>query len=292
MIQRPQRSCAGLFAAALLALPGLLFAGLSSAKTPNDLEAIQREARIVADVIKSALRDEVREGMRVTSVESQYLARQGVLVSIDVHAPWITVNEQGNAEFEFDGTISIPEIPTMVENILQDLQINIAPYEPETLNELRDLRDEQRELRLEQRKIRASLRSTRRELVRTDEDGKRDELSEEIWRLEQELAEVDSQYNSLSAEIDEQYQRLRDYRDGFTAPKPPAAPDMDSLVARTACDYGATLKSLRSSEYLTIAIRRGEANQYYAFLMEHIKACSNRNMKPERLLELAYQYQG
>ena len=43
MIQRPQRSCAGLFAAALLALPGLLFAGLSSAKTPNDLEAIQRE---------------------------------------------------------------------------------------------------------------------------------------------------------------------------------------------------------------------------------------------------------
>ena len=83
------------------------------AKTPNNLEAIKREARIVADVMKSALRDEVREGMRVTSVDSEYLARQGVLVSIDVHAPWITINQQGDASFEFDGTISIPEIPTL-----------------------------------------------------------------------------------------------------------------------------------------------------------------------------------
>ena len=69
-----------------LILVGLLvsISGAVSAKAPNNLDAIQREARIVADVIKSALRDEVREGMRVTSVESQYLARQGVLVSIDV----------------------------------------------------------------------------------------------------------------------------------------------------------------------------------------------------------------
>ena len=160
------------------------------------------------------------------------------------------------------------------------------------LDELRDLRDEQRELRLEQRKIRAGLRSTRRDLVRSEEDRKRAELNEEISRLEAELAEVENQYNNLSLEIDSQYQQLRDYRDGFTPPAPPAAPDFDGLVARTACDYGATLKSLRGSEYLTIAIRRGEANQYYAFLMEHVKACSGRDIEPQRLLELAYQYQG
>ena len=277
-----------------LACVGLLVTCSSglSAKTPNNLADIQREARIVADVIKSALRDEVREGMRVTSVESEYLARQGVLVSIDVHAPWITINEQGDASFEFDGTISIPEIPSMVENILQDLQINIAPYEPETLDELRDLRDEQRELRLEQRKIRADLRATRRALVRSDDADERSELSEDIKRREAELVEVDAQYNSLSAEIDEQYQRLRDYRDGFTPPKPPAPPNMDNLIARTACDYGATLKSLRSDEYLTIAIRRGEADQYYAFRMEDVKICSRRDIGPERLLERGYLYQG
>ncbi|MEM7099532.1 MAG: hypothetical protein AAF541_14805 [Pseudomonadota bacterium] len=261
------------------------------AKSPNNLEDIQRETRIVADVMKSALRDELREGMRVTDVEYHYLARQGVLVSINVNAPWITINKQGDASFDFDRSISIPEIPSMVENILQDLQINIAPYEPETLEELRDLRDEQRELRLEQRKIRANLRATRRSLVRADDNESRVDLDEDIAQLEVDLAEVDAQYESLSAEIDSQYQRLRDYRDGFTPPKPPAAPDLDGLVARTACDYGATLKTLRGSEYLTIAIKRGEANQYYSFLMEHINACSRRDMKPERLLELAYQYQ-
>ena len=263
----------------------------ATAKTPNNLEAIQRESRIVADVMNSALRDELREGMRVTEVESHYLVRQGVLVSVNVNAPWISINKQGDASFEFDGTISIPEIPSMVENILEDLQINVAPYEPETLEELRDLRDEQRELRLEQRKIRANLRSTRRSLVRAEDNDSRQELNEDIAQLEIDLAEVDTQYEALSAEIDSQYQRLRDYRDGFTPPKPPAAPDLDGLVARTACDYGATLKTLRGSEYLTIAIKRGEANQYYAFLMEHINACSRRDMKPERLLELAYLYQ-
>ena len=273
---------------------GLLLAApfVSSAKEPGNLADIQREARIVADVMKSALRDELREGMRVTSVESQYLARQGVLVSIQINAPWITVNGKGDAEFAFDGTISIPEIPSMVENILKDLQIEIAPYEPETLEELRDLRSEQRKLRLEQRKIRAGLRSARRSMVRSDDPDKVTELKDEIVALESDLAEVDEQYDALSADIDEQYQRLRDYREGFTPPKPPAAPDVDGLIARTACDYGATLKSLRDSEYLTIAIKRGEANQYYAFLMEDIYACSDRDMQPNRLLEKAYQYQG
>lgn len=128
--------------------------------------------------------------------------------------------------------------------------------------------------------------------MRSDDADERSELSEDIKRREAELVEVDAQYNSLSAEIDEQYQRLRDYRDGFTPPKPPAPPNMDNLIARTACDYGATLKSLRSDEYLTIAIRRGEADQYYAFRMEDVKICSRRDIGPERLLERGYLYQG
>ena len=158
----------------------------------------------------------------------------------------------------------------------------LPPYEPESLEELRDLRDEQRELRLDQRKIRSNLRKTRRSLVRADEDDEREELSKEIVSMEAELAEVSTQYDTLSIEIDQQYQQLRDYRDGYTSPQPPESPDLDTLIAQTACDYGATLKSLRNDEYLTIALRRGEANEYYAFLMEHVKSCSNQNMKVEK----------
>jgi hypothetical protein len=40
----------------------------------------------------------------------------------------------------------------------------------------------------------------------------------------------------------------------------------------------------------TFIVRRGKSARYYAFKMDHIYACNNRDMRPERLLELAYQY--
>jgi hypothetical protein len=176
----------------------------------------------------------------------------------------------------------------MVENILNDLQVNVAPYEPEALEDLRDLRGAQRELRLEGREIRAKLRQKRREMIRA-EGG--EDHADAIAELEQQLADVDVQYQNLSDDIEKQYQRLRDYR-AEIAPQATEAdtPEVGKVVAQVACDYGATLRSLSSENYLTFIVRRGKSARYYAFKMDHIYACNNRDMRPERLLELAYQY--
>ncbi len=263
------------------------------AREPDDLEDIQRELRIVSDVFKSALRDELRDDMRVTSVDAQYLAQQGVLLSVTVNTPYMNIGHDGSRSFEIDGRrISIPQIPSMVEDILQDLQIDITPYEPEALEELRDLRSEQRELRLEQREIRSDLRSKRRDLVRAEDRDKRENIQEDIDDLERELTAIDAQYDALAADIDGQYQRLRDYRDGYSHPESEEAPEIDTLIARTVCDYGGTLKSLKEENYLTVALQRGQSNRYYAFRMNHVDSCSNGNMKAERLLELGYLYDG
>lgn len=277
----------------MLLLSLCLLTGSMHARSPEQLDRVQREARIVADVIESALRSELRSQARVNSVEAEYLAQQGVLVSVNLNRPWLVVSDY-DSDVEIDGHITIPEIPRMVTEILHDLQINVAtPFEPEALEELRELRNEQRELRLEQRKIRGKLRQERRELVRADDDDKRQKVAEDITELERELAALDAQYEALASDIQDQYQRLSDYR---AEPEDPTrvtkVQDLDALIARTACDYGGTLRSLSSQQFLTIALRRGDRTDYYAFKMGDVQNCSQQRLSSDKLLELGYLYSG
>jgi hypothetical protein len=263
-------------------------------RTVDNLDDINRETRIVADVMKSALRSELSSGIRVTSVTAEYLAKQGVLISVRLNANWLTIND-GSSGIEINGQINLEGIPNMVEKILNDLQIDLSPYEPESLETLRDLRSEQRELRSEQRNIRAQLRSLRRELVRADNDEAQRRVQNQIDGLERELVAADAQYDALAEEIDVQYKDLRDYRDGIEAAKPPQTPatqptDIDALVARSVCDYGGTLKSLGSEDYLTVALRRDNNARYMVFKMDYVDSCSRGDMRAERLQELAYVY--
>jgi hypothetical protein len=271
----------------------LFFSSLAAARDVEQLADIQREARITADVIRSALREQLPDGVRATSVTAEYLARQGVLVTIKLNSPWLVINDDA-AKIQFNGRLNLEEIPIMVENILTDLNIDLTPYEPEALEALRALREEQRELRLEQRELRSELRKTRRSLVRAENDKARREFEEKITRLERELHTVDAQYDELAADIDEQYQVLRDYRGGPTPGEPKTAPpeQMTNVIARAVCDYGGTLRSLNSENYLTTALRRNENTEYLVFKMDHVFDCSNSDISWERLLELAYQYQG
>lgn len=281
-----------------LILGGLLLAlsQTGSAREPDNLEDIQREARIVKDVMQSALRQELRGNTRVTQVQAEYLPRQGVLVSVTMNTPWLHFDDKGEPTFEFHGNISIPEIPAMVTNILQDLQLNVSPYEPEALEELRDLRDEQRDLRMSSREKRSELRSQRRALVRAEDGKESEEVEREIKQLEEELALLDKQYETLSRDIEAHYQRLRQAppppapQPASEAPAPMLPEELDAVFAQAVCDYGATLKSLRGDEYLTLAVRRGKQSEYLAFRMEQVNECSRNNMSAERLLNAAYRY--
>ena len=276
---------------------GCLTLCLATAATGREIEnlaEINREAKIVADVMKSALRSELSKDIRVTSVTAEYLAKQGVLISVRLNAPWLTITD-GDSNIQINGQINLDEIPSMVENILSDLKIDLSPYEPESLETLRELRAEQSDLRLEQRDIRSQLRTLRRELVRADNSEEQMTVQQQIENLERELAAVDSQYDALAQDINEQYQSLRDYRQRVDTPEVPRTPptktmDIDELIAKSACDYGATLKSLGSEDYLTVALRRDNSTRYFAFKMDYVDSCGSGDMRFERLLERAYIY--
>ena len=273
----------------------IAFATQADAREIADIQDIKRETRIMSDVMRSALRDQLTRDVRVTSISAEYLARQGVHVAVTLNTPWLKIDDRGEPTFDFHGDVTVVEIPEMVSNILNDLQIHIPPYEPEALEDLKALREEQRELRRDSRDLRSTLRERRRELVRTDDEDDEEEIKRKIESLEKQLETVEVQYNELTSEIDATYEELK------TPPAPPThqnvrddrpeSVDIPLVIAQTACDYGATLKSLKSDEFLNISVRRGKATEYFVFEMEHVRQCSRDNMRVDRLLDLAYTYE-
>ncbi len=159
------------------------------ARTVPELEKIQRELRVAEEVLGAALRDHVEDRMKISQVHAQYLARQGVLVSVNVTTPWISFRTPGENTLEIEADLQrLNEIPEMVHDILSQLDITIAPYQPEELEELRSLRDEQRSLREEQRRLRSRLREQRRALVRAQGSDERESIARGLPELEAELA--------------------------------------------------------------------------------------------------------
>lgn len=262
------------------------------AQATQKIAAIQRESRIVADVMASALRTELSNGIRVSSVSAEYLARQGVLISVKLNAPWLIVDNLGT-HIEINGDLALEEIPSLVKDVLADLEIDVERHEPETLATLRVLREEQRALRTEQRTLRANLRQARRDLVQAKGQDKAP-ISKRIADLELGLQALEQQSETLTADIDRQYETLKDQRKGPDTSITPgvADPDINLIVAQAVCDYATTLNSLDPDDYVSVIVRRNDARQYLIFEMGDIRRCNKDSAGAAALLAKAIRYEG
>lgn len=281
------------FGTTLLAA-GLLSAALpsqvSQARPVTELEPIVRELRIAEDVFRSAMANSIGGPVKIINVKSQFLARQGVLVSMRVVVPWIDVDEFTRRSIDIGSDVeSLHDIPEMVHEILAELNIAVAPYDPDELEALRDLRAEQRKLRNEQRDLRSKLRDVRRKRNREDDEDSVDDLDDEIADLDNELNGLEDEYQLLDDDIDEQYLRLQDLRSNYSDRSLTEA-NLSQAVGETACNYGGTFKTLGSQQYLTVALELTDTTKYYVFKMEHIAACRRGEINPVKLLERSYLY--
>jgi len=259
------------------------------AKSVDNLDRLVREVDIAADVFRSSIRKRVSDRLRVSNVQGAYLARQGVLISMDVNTPWIRMDELAERSADIGREVdSFEQIPEMVHEILSELKIAVAPYEPEELAELRELRHEQRDLRSAQREIRAKLREQRRKLLRA-QGAELADIAVTIEALEDELAAADAEYDALGGDIDAQYERLREARTAHSGRREDAA-GLDEAVAATACNYGTTLKSLGSQQHLTVAINLIDVSRYYVFRMERVWDCQRGDIDAARLLKRSFVY--
>ena len=258
-------------------------------RTVDNLDPIVREMEIAKDVFRSSILNSVSEELRIASVEAQYLAKQGVLISINVVRPWFSVNKSGQ-HITIDADFgNLAEIPEVVQKIFADLDISVPRYNPEELEELRELREEQRGLRKEERELRAKTRVKRREMVRADDTDEREDIAEDINDLERELKGVEAQIDAVNSDLDAQYQRLSEVRTKSSIPNTQL--NMDVAVAETACNYGSTFKTLGPQQFLTVAVNQRDQTRYFVFKMEHIGACRRGDIDPGQLLDRSYVYE-
>ena len=252
--------------------------GFPSLEEPAALEALRQEMNVAREVIPTALAN-TASAVRVVDTEAFYLAGQGVLLDMD-----LARRPSGRAG-DFEVT-TIEQIPHVVQEIVANVQLAIAPYEPEDLAELRELREEQRELRNQQRELRRELRRLRAEHARNP-----DHVVETIRQREQELRALDGEYEVLERDIDAQYDHLRALRLNEAPVPEPAAGDITDAVASVACDYGGTLKSLPDGEHLTLRLRRGRDSTFYVFRKEDLVACRRESIAAPELLSRATIYE-
>jgi len=270
------------------AVAACLLSPFGHARGVDNLDPIIREMEIAKDVFRSSMSKSLSQDIRIASVDAQYLAQQGVLISINVVRPWFTVSERGQ-HITFDADFqTISDIPRVVQDIFEKLNISMPPYDTEELDELRELRTEQRELRKEERQLQKKTRVKRREFVRADDTDDREDIAREINDLERELKGVEVQLDALNADLEKQYQRLSEGRSRRS--RPDTGLDIDVAVSETACNYGSTFKTLDAQRFLTVAVKQRELTKYFVFKMEHIRACSRDDIDPTELLERSYVY--
>ena len=266
------------------------------AEPPSHLDPLKREMRIVEDVIDAALRDV--PGVRVGAVEADYLAGQGVLISLSLRTPWFGPRHgQRVVKIIRDQNMAVP-VPDMVHQILADLELDLdvpmlAPRSVD-LSALRELREEQRALRNQQRKVRQRIWGTRLEMA--GGEGEED-AADTVAALEEELRRLEDEDDALEARIDAEYEELRSAPDveevevSATAEAPPPA-DFDAALAQAVCDYGATLKSLPRDEHLSVRVRERDGDTFHVFRFDDVVGCQRGAMTPDELLGKGVSYSG
>ena len=266
----------------------LIWSATLGARPVDDIDARLQELQIARDVFQSALSHAVGPRLKVTGVNAEYLPEQGVLITMNVVQPWIDVDQFTERSIELGNEVqTLHDVPELVYEIMTELNMAIAPYDPELLEELRELREEQQVVRSAQRNLRSQLREARRGKNRAEDDAV--ELDEHIAELEVELDALVDDYEVLNGDIDALYSQLQARRSQPQSTG--AAASIDDAIAATTCKYGDTFKLLGSDRFLNIAVRVAETTSYYAFRMEHVNDCRRGDISAERLLERAWSYQ-
>jgi len=285
-----------LFVAATLAVGG-------QAREPENLAALVDEMAVLERILGAALESEtpmsgppfpdgapgalldyVDKHMhpwfqtRVGTIESEYLAQQGILVSLHLRRK-PSVQDLPNALFTMMAQTGETRLP-----------IPFASLPPDELAALKTLADELDETRGKHRELSEDWHV---ELRDASESGN----PEDIGPIEREISALNVRERELQTDINAEIQRLRSL---LVQPiKESSGDDVDGALIQAVCDY-AMLKSLPDDEHLTLRVgqdtaprdgwRPGRQWTYYVLTKQDVVECRRGSIDAEALRERAYVY--
>lgn len=272
----------------------------AQAREPENLEALVDEMAVLERVLGAALdsetsastgyrsrleaiQDQTGINLRpwlqqsVRSIEAEYLAWQGILVSLQLRRE-PSVNDLPIALFTTMARTGETRLPTILGSL-----------EPGDFAGLKKLVDELDEVRKRQGEL---TRDWHRELgSASDSESLRREPSGPIV---QEMRAVQAKETELERAINAEIKRLRDT---VEPRQEPSTDDVHAALVQAVCDY-AMLKSLPDDEHLTLKVsqekahlpRRGLEWTYYVLAKQDVVECRQGSIDAEELRQRAYVY--
>jgi len=298
---------------------------LNTSAHAQDLSELDRQLTIMSGVIETALKQDTRKDkVRFRSIESTYLAKQGVVFTLRTGgmnrifdfnfgdflshipgapeappAPTVTVVADGvhvetNGDYEFiyesaDWEEKANQVIRKVEHIIR-----------ETDDRMREFRSDHREVEWEMRELERRNRDLEFEL-RTADKERQKEVQKEIKEIKKELEwlkakeqEIAKESKALAAE--KQAELAKQKKEQEASYKSFLA-NFEASIGNTLCSYGSGLRELPDNEHITFVLdsfSRGEegnaTDRVYIFTKKDVKKCVTEAISAGDLLAKAEVY--
>lgn len=266
----------------------------------EDFSRAQKELRIMSKIFETSLEEVSSQKNRFPtskSIQSTYLARQGMVFTFNfgrnafAQSDWgafgesvglmvgAIASEVGNALADVPIAPEPPEVIVPNPDISVDYDEYFQAYQ-ERMEALEELRERHREQREEVRELQREIRSLERQSAREDKRSK---------ELEKVKEKLEVKIDALNSKMDEYKRSMKEYREKRDQKYIENTKVKSDAIISTLCDYGATMRSLKADEHITLIFTNYQDNkdQIYVFNSADIKRCDDAN----RLARKAISYQ-
>ena len=300
-------------------------ATLSSTAQAQDLPELDRQLTIMSGVIETALKQDTRKDkVRFRSIESTYLAKQGVVFTIRTGgmgrifdfnfgdflsnipgappappAPAVTVTADG-VHVETDGDYEVIFESADWEDTAHQVIRKVEHIMRETDERMREFRSDHREVEWEIRELERRNRDLEFELRTADRERQKEvqkemkEMQKELESLKQKEMAIAKEFKELAAEkkaeLAKQKKAQEESYKTFLA-------NFEASIGDTLCSFGAGLRELPDSEHITFVLddfARSEegksADRVYIFNKKDIKRCVTEDISASDMLAKAEVY--
>ncbi|MEO3864217.1 hypothetical protein [Rheinheimera fenheensis] len=282
----------------ILALTSAALLGYSTYSAADVAPQLKKNADILQTILQTAFSN--TEQARLTSLQSSYLAGQGLLFQAsnkigashifqfnDARVPVAPPPPLPASQFEFEIdseqlTIITEQAEEMAEQAQQQFRQHHRLFEQQRTieRELRDVEREKRDLEFSQT------------LTKLDKEQQQEltQLQEKTKQLQQKLAEAAKQAEQSREQLAQQRAKRQAEQEQQTAALVKTVGEQFSQVL---CDYGASLRLLPDDEHVTLQLNsRSDAGRYYWVMKKaDINQCMAGKIKAADLLAKAKRYQ-
>lgn len=287
-----------------------------SALTPavaNEHAELKKELEIMSSVVQTALKQSPKDSpIRVRSIKSTYLAKQGVVFTLGVSGHHSSV--MIDIENIFHNVAKAPLPPITIMSGDKDISFDFSTEWEEfgeqafeelhetlerTSEQLRDLHEKRRDSQWEKRELERELRKLEFQ-VRSGPKEDKQTAEAEMKEIEKQIAKLNKKGEEMAAFAKEIESEQKKQNAARVAAKEKATKQFlsgfEAEMGDILCRFGGGLRALPEDEHVTLILQNMSSNhdkrldRIYVFGVNDIKRCLQNKIDTNELLTLANVY--